>query len=75
MASSGLSRYSSEWSEREKFYANFIAQHKNCYEEELSLFRLRFCLSLIAYKFKIIHQKADVEASSFGWLRFEAVRV
>lgn len=58
-----------------EFYANFIAQHKSCSEGELSLFRLRFFLSLIAYKFKIIHQKADVEASSFGWRRFEAVRV
>lgn len=44
-------------------------------EKSSPCFGSGFRLSLMAYKFKIIHQKADVEASSFGWHRFEAVRV
>lgn len=50
--------------ETRKFYANFIASHKMF----LSFFSPRLSSSpspLIANKFQIIHQKADVEASSW----------
>lgn len=52
-----------------KFYANFIVSHKNCFTLLTNFFSFYFFSSfssLIAYKFKIIHQKADVEASPSG---------
>lgn len=50
--------------ETRKFYANFIASHKMflSFFSPLSSSPLS---PLIAYKFQIIHQKADVEASSW----------